>query len=50
MKSIFYIDSFEQKYVIIKGLFQSELMEKHMVTIGVEQEISNSASYEHRCL
>ena len=26
------------------------ITEKHMVTIGVDQSLSNSAVYEHRCL
>ena len=31
------IESFEQKSVIIKGLLQSDRLEKHMVAIGVYQ-------------
>ena len=44
------IESFEKKYVILKGLFQSDQLEQHMVTIGIDQLLSNSALYEDRCL
>ena len=50
MKAIFNIDPFEEQYVIIKGLFQSKQLEKHMGDIGVDQSLINSALYEHRCL
>ena len=43
------IHSFEQKFVIIKGLLCSERPKQHMVTIGVDQSLSNSSMYEHRC-
>ena len=48
--TIIYIDSFEQKFVILKGLLQSELPKQHMVVIGVDQSLSNRALYKHRCL
>ena len=44
------IESFEQQCVIIKGFFWSERLENHMVAIGVDQSLSNSAMYKHRCL
>ena len=37
MKAIFNIDSFEQQCDIIKGLLQSEQLEKYMVAIGFDQ-------------
>ena len=43
------IDSFDQKYVIIKGLLQSELLKQHLVIIVVYQSLSNSALYRKRC-
>ena len=50
LKSIFEIDSFEELYVIIKGLLQSKQLKDHMVAIGVGQQLSKCALYEHRCL
>ena len=44
------IESFEKKCVIIKGLFQSDQLKQHMVTIGIDQLLSNCAMYENRCL
>ena len=44
------IESFEQRCVIIKGLFQSVQLKQHIVTIGIYQLLSNSAIYERRCL
>ena len=44
------IESFEQQYVILKGLFQLDLLKQHMVTIGIDQQLSNCTVYEHRCL
>ena len=44
------IQSFERQFVIIKGLLQSELPKQHMVTIGLDQSLSNSAMYEYRFL
>ena len=34
---VFYIDKFEQKYVVIKGMLQSLRLEYHMNTIGIDQ-------------
>ena len=44
------IESFDNQRVIIKGLFQSELLKQHMVTIGVDQLLSDSTIHEHRCM
>ena len=48
--STLYIDSFEHECVILKGLIHSERLKQHMVTIVVDQLLSNSALYEHKCL
>ena len=37
----------EQQRVILKGLLQSDRLKKHMVTIGIDQLLSNCAMYEH---
>ena len=44
------IDSFDNQCVIIKGLLQSEQPKQHMVIIGMDQSLSKSALYKHRCL
>ena len=44
------IHSFDHQCVIIKVILQSKRLKQHMVTIGVDQSLSNSAMYEHRCL
>ena len=41
MKSIFEIESLEKKCVIIKGFFSAQKTEKHVVSIGVDQSLSN---------
>ena len=43
---MFYIESFEQKYVIIKVVLQSDKLKQHMITIGVDQSLINSRLYE----
>ena len=50
LKAIFDIDSIEQQCVIIKGLLHSKQLWTDMVSIWVDQSLSNSASYEHICL
>ena len=39
------IESFEQKCVIIKGLLQSDWLKQNMVTIGIDQFLTNCAMY-----
>ena len=48
--TIIEIDSFEQHCVFLNGLLHTERLKQHMVIIGVDQSLSNSASFEHRCL
>ena len=42
------IRQFEHQCVINKVVFQTYQPEKHMITIGVDQSLINSAIYEHR--
>ena len=44
------INIFEQKCVVIKGMLQSPRLEYHMKTIGIDQSLSNSSSFEHQFL
>ena len=44
------IDTFEQQFILIKGMMQSLLLNDHVQTIGIEQYLSNNAMYEHKCL
>ena len=44
-----YIDTFEQKCVVIKGLLKSPRLEDHMNTIGIDQPLCNRSSFEHKC-
>ena len=46
MGTIFEIKSFEQQFVIIKNLLQSEKLRRHMNTIGIDKSVINSALYE----
>ena len=40
-------ESFEQKCVILKGLFRSDRLKQKIVTIGIDQYLSKSAMYGH---
>ena len=48
--SVLSIDTFEQKCVMIKGMFQSPRMGYYVQAIGIDQYLSNNAIYEHKCL
>ena len=48
--SIFYIDTFEQHCVVIKGMLKSTRLEYHMKNIGIDQSLWNRYSFEHKCL
>ena len=50
MVAFFRIDTSEKQCVIIKDMLQSPRLKYHMKTIGVDQLLSNSAIFEHRCL
>ena len=47
---IFSIYTFEQQYVVIKGMLQLPRLKYHMKTIGIDQSVSNGASFEHNAL
>ena len=44
------IDKFEQKYAVIKGILKSPRLKYHMKAIGIDQLVSNMASFEHKFL
>ena len=50
VNSIFSIYAFGQQCVVIKGMLQSPHLKYHMKTIGIDQSVSNGASFEHKCL
>ena len=47
---VFYIDTFEPKCAVIKGMLQSLGLKYHVQTIGFYQSLINNALYEHKCL
>ena len=47
---ILYIDTFEQQYVVLKVMLQSPCLKYCMKTIGIDQSVSNGASFEHNFL
>ena len=48
--SVFSIDTFEQKYFVLKGMLQSPRLKYHVHTIGIDQSLRNNALYEQKCL
>ena len=44
------IDTFEQQYVVLKGMLQSPRLKYHVHTIGIYPSLRNNAIYEHKCL
>ena len=44
--SILSIDTFEQERVVLKGMLQSPHLKYHMKTVGIDQSMSNRASFE----
>ena len=44
------IDTFKQKYVVLKGMLKSPRLKDHVQTIAVDQSLSKNAIYEHKCL
>ena len=52
-KSIDYIlsiDTFQQKFVVIKFMLQSSRLEDHMNNIGIDQSLFARSSFEHICM
>ena len=48
--SVISIETSEQQYVVIKGIFQSLQLKYHVQTIGIYQSLSNNNLYEHKYL
>ena len=48
--SILFINTFEQKCVLIRCVLQSSRLEDHMKTIGIDQSSFTRSSVEHRCM
>ena len=44
------IDKFEQQCVVLKGMFQSQILRYQVQTIGIHPYLSINAIYEHKCL
>ena len=45
-----YIDTFEQKCVVIKVMLQSKCLKYNMNNFGLEQSLISSNYFEHKCL
>ena len=48
--SVLSIDTFEQQFVVLKGMLQSPCFKDHVQTIGIDQSLSNNDLYEYKCL
>ena len=48
--SVFFIDTFEQQFVVLRGILKSPHLKNHVQTIGIDQSLSNAALYENKCL
>ena len=48
--SVLSIDTFEQQYVVLKVILKSPRLKDQVQTIGIDQYLSNTAIYEHKCL
>ena len=44
------INTFEQQCVALKSMLQSPYLKDHVKNVGIDQPLSNSAIFEHRCL
>ena len=42
--------TFEQQYVVLKGMLQSPRLKDHVHTTGIDQSLSKNYLYEHKCL
>ena len=47
---VLFIDTSEQHCSVIKFMVKSLCLKYHMKTIGIDQYLSNSALFKHRCL
>ena len=48
--SILSIDTFEQQYVVLKGIIQSPHLKYYVKTIDIDQSLSNNAILENKFL
>ena len=48
--SVLSMDTFEQQFVVLKGMLQSTRLKYHIHTIGIHPSLRNNATYEHKCL
>ena len=44
------IDTFEQKYVVLKDMLQSPHLKYYVKTIGIDQSLRKKSLFEHKCL
>ena len=44
------IDTFEQQFVVLKGMLQSPRLKYHVQKIGIYKSLSNNDLYEHKFL
>ena len=47
---VFYINTYEQQYVVLKGMLQSSPLKDHVHAIVIDRSLSNNAIYQHKCL
>ena len=47
---ILLIDTFEQQYVVLKGMLKPPRLKDHMQTIGIDPSLINNTIHEHKCL
>ena len=44
------LDTFEQKYFVLKGMLQPQRLKDHVQKIGIEPSLSNNTIYEQKWL
>ena len=44
------IDTFEQQFVVLKGMLQSPQLKYHVHTVGIDPSLIKSTMYEQKCL
>ena len=49
INSILFIDKFENKCVVLKGMLQSLRLKYHTNTISFDQSVRNRSSFEYKC-
>ena len=48
--SVILIDTFEQQYIVLKGILKPLRLNDHVQTISIDQSLSKNAIYEHKYL